>query len=47
VLNGNRDADANATEQIKHSKTIAFQLRITGTTQRGIRVQSTRAQRQG
>src|SRR5207247_8085367 len=36
VLNGNRDVDANATEQIKQSGTRVFQLRITRTTQREI-----------
>jgi hypothetical protein len=33
VPNGNRDSDANATEQSKNRGTTIFQLRMTGTTQ--------------
>jgi hypothetical protein len=41
VLNGNRDWDANAPEQIKQSRTSVFKLRMTLTIQRGIRPSST------
>jgi len=36
VLNGKRDSDANATEKSRNRGTTSFQLRMTGTTQRGM-----------